>query len=94
MAGQMHTLTAKLAEVQRQLELQHQIDRDRTQAAAAAASAAAVAQRQLFVRLAGSATAMAATVARAVPDCEALRAIQQVRVAVATFLHAKPHLRL
>jgi hypothetical protein len=94
MAGQMHTLTAKLAEVQRQLELQHQIDRDRTQAAAAAASAAAVAQRQLFVRMASSAAAMAATVARAVPDCEAMRAIQQVRVAVAAFLHAKPHLRL
>jgi hypothetical protein len=78
MAVQLHALTAKLAEAQRQLELQHQIDRDRAQAASAAASAAVVAHWQLFSLLTSAAAGMAAAAAPAFPDSEALRAIQQV----------------
>jgi hypothetical protein len=81
MAGQLHALTSKLTEAQRQLELRHQVDRDReadSAAAAAAAAATASAQREWLSRLVSAASGIGNTLARMSSDSENSRANQQV----------------
>jgi hypothetical protein len=78
MAAQMHALTGKLAEAQRQLELQHQVQRDSDVAASAAAAAAVAAQRDWIFRVASAASEMAAVVSPLLSDAAELRATQQV----------------
>jgi hypothetical protein len=59
MAGQLHALTSKLTEAQRQLELRHQVDCDYEADSAAAAAAAAdtsSAQRECLGRLVSAAS--------------------------------------
>jgi hypothetical protein len=83
MAGQLHALTSKLTEAQRQLELRHQVDRDReadSAASAAAAAAAASAQREWLGRLVSAASDIGIALARVSSDSEGSRANQQVRV--------------
>jgi hypothetical protein len=81
MAGQLHALTSKLTEAQRQLELRHQVDRDReadSAAAAAAAAATASAQREWLGRLVSAASGIGNALARMSSDSENSRANQQV----------------
>ncbi len=78
MAAQMHALTCKLAESQRQLELQHQVQRECEIAASSAAAAVALVQRQWFVRVASAVSGTATAVSPLLSDAAELRATQQV----------------
>jgi hypothetical protein len=78
MAVQMHALSAKLAEAQRQLGQQAQVHRELEVAACAAEAAAAAAQREWFVRVASAASGVAAAVSPLLAGSAELPATQQV----------------
>ncbi len=98
MASQLQTLTSKLAESQRALELQLQADRERDTVACAAAATSAAAQREWFVLLTNIANDLAVAVAAEAPNAGEARATQQVgplsnAAADCAFLYRLHHLQ-